>query len=86
MEREPMANASIFIIDNDSGADFDVYIEPECIVVHLKHGDCLTVRDHYSASPVTVRIGKDRTGQAVISLWPGDGDVVVEKNGANVLD
>ena len=81
-----MPNTTEFLIDNDTGDDFAVHIEPECFVVQMKHGECLTVRDEYSISPVTVRIGKDHRSRTVISLWPGDGDVVVEKNGINVME
>ena len=81
-----MTNETVFLIDNDTDEDFDVYVEPECFLVRLKHGECLTVRDSYAQSPVTVRIGKGESGERVLSLWPGDGDVVVEKNGINVMD
>jgi|688.fasta_scaffold1203069_1 hypothetical protein len=81
-----MSNASQFLIDNDTGHDFAVHIEPECFVVQLKQGDCLTVRETYSVAPVTLRIGKDERDRTVISIWPGDGDVVVERNGVSVMD
>ena len=81
-----MPTTTQFMIENDSDGDFDVYIEPECFVVRMKQGDCLTVRESYSESPVTVRVGKDETGRTVVSLWPGDGDVVVEKDGVNVME
>lgn len=80
-----MATTTQFMIDNDSDDDFAVHIEPECFVVRMKQGDCLTVRESYSKSPVTVRVGKDQTGQTVVSLWPGDGEIVVEKDGVNVM-
>lgn len=81
-----MPTTTQFMIDNDSGDDFDVYIEPECFVVRMKQGDYLTVKESYSESPVTVRVGKDQAGRTVISLWPGDGDVVIEKDGVNVME
>lgn len=81
-----MSNANEFLIDNDTGDDFAVHIEPECFVVQLKQGECLTVRDKYSIAPVTLRIGRDKLDRTVISIWPGDGDVVVERNGVNVTD
>lgn len=81
-----MPNTTEFLIDNDTGEDFAVHIEPECFVVEMRDGDCLTVRDSYSVSPVTVRLGKNQSGRTVVSLWPGDGDVVVEKDGVNVME
>ena len=81
-----MPNKNNFLIDNDTGDDFAVHVEPECFVVHLKHGECLTVMETYSIAPITLRIGKDETNRTVISIWPGDGDVVVERNGVNVMD
>jgi hypothetical protein len=81
-----MSNVNKFLIDNDTGNDFAVHIEPECIVVQLKQGECLTVRDNYSVAPVTLRMGIDDLGRTVISIWPGDGDVSVEKNGVDVMD
>lgn len=81
-----MSNANEFLIDNHTGDDFSVHIEPECFVVQLKQGECLTVRDKYFVAPVTLRIGKSELGRTVISIWPGDGDVVVERNGVNVMD
>jgi len=81
-----MASETVFLVENDTDEDFDIYVEPECFLVRLEHGERVTVRDSYESAPVTVRIGKGESGERVLSLWPGDGDVVVEKNGINVMD
>ncbi len=81
-----MSNVNKFLIDNDTDDDFAVHVEPECFIVQLKKGECLTVREKYSTAPMTLRIGKDEHNRTVISIWPGDGDVVVERNGVNVMD
>ena len=80
-----MPHTTEFLIDNDTGDEFAVHIEPECFVVQMKQGECLTVRNIYTITPVTLRMGKDHRGRTVVSLWPGDGDVVVEKDGVNVM-
>ncbi len=81
-----MANAIHFSIENDSEGRFSVFVEPESVVVELAQGEKVVVYDEYVNAPVTLRIGNDPTGATVLSVWPGDGNTRVEKNGVDVLD
>lgn len=80
-----MNNHSRFVIQNDPSAPVIVNIEPECVQVSLPPGEKVTVQDAFDREPVTLRIESDR-GDTIVSVWPGDGEVRVEKNGVDVFD
>jgi hypothetical protein len=87
MERvESLATQSFFRIENDSSSSVSLYIEPEGAAVPLAPGEEVLVFDVYTKSPVTLRLSKSGDGETCVSIWPGDGDVRVEKGGVNVLD
>lgn len=80
-----MSNHSRFVIQNDRPERVIVNIEPECLQVRLALGEKVTVQDAFENEPVTLKVDSDN-GDTIISIWPGDGDVRVEKDGVNVFD
>ncbi len=81
-----MARNTTFIIENDAEKDFDVFVEPEGVMVRLVQNEKIVVTDKYEEAPVTLRISRDDDGNVLMSVWPGDGDTKVEKNGVDVLE
>jgi hypothetical protein len=80
-----MINYSRFVIQNDLPGPAIVNIEPECVQISLPPGERVTVRDAFDKEPVTLKVESDR-GETIISVWPGDGAVRVEKDGVDVFD
>jgi hypothetical protein len=80
-----MTNHSRFAIQNDLSRPVIVNIEPECIQVSLSSGEKVTVQDVFEKLPVTLKVESDK-GDIIISVWPGDGEVRVEKDGVDVFD
>lgn len=80
-----MTNQSRFVIQNDAPNLLIVNIEPECVQVPLTFGEKLTVQDRFENDPVTLKV-ESRNGETIISVWPGDGEVRVEKNGVDVFE
>ncbi|HEX5442289.1 MAG TPA: hypothetical protein VFW87_00610 [Pirellulales bacterium] len=74
-----------FVIQNDTPGPVILNIEPECFHYPLASGDKVTVREIFSREPLTLKV-ESSGGETIISMWPGDGDVRVEKHGINVLE
>ena len=81
-----MAQRSQFIICNDSFPMLMLNIEPEGAFFPLSKGDEVTVTDVYATIPATVRLTASDKGDPIVSVWPGDGEVRVEKNGVDVFN
>jgi hypothetical protein len=81
-----VANLSRFIIQNELPGPVTLNIEPEGVFHRLGHGEAVTVIDGFVAHPVTVRLSRSDEGEPIVSVWPGDGEVRVEKEGIDVLD
>jgi hypothetical protein len=81
-----MAIAGGFRIENGSPESVVLYIEPEGAAFSLGAGEEVSVFDTFTKSPVVLRLSKSENGSACISIWPGDGEVRVEKGGVNVFD
>jgi hypothetical protein len=81
-----MNNANHFVIENNAKKPFDLYVEPEGALFSLHPGEKVTVRDRFTISPVNVIVSTSETGATEVSIWPGDGEVRVEKDGVDVLD
>jgi hypothetical protein len=81
-----MSNLNRFAIQNDLSEPAILNIEPEGQFLPLVEGEEVVVVDAYAEHPVTVRLGKTDEGRLVISIWPGDGEVGVEKGGVNVFE
>jgi hypothetical protein len=73
-----MAQSTVFGVVNDSRLSLTILIEPEGHPIKLNYGDEVTVRDEYVKEPVTIKISEDQAMGVVLSLWPGDGDIIVE--------
>jgi hypothetical protein len=80
-----MTNHSRFVIQNDTPNSLIVNIEPECVQVPLTFGEKLTVQERFENDPVTLKV-ESSNGETIISVWPGDGEVRVEKNGVDVFE
>jgi hypothetical protein len=81
-----MSNVNHFVIENNATKPLDLYIEPEGALFPLAQGEKVTVREHFTKSPVNVVVSTSEAGNTEVSIWPGDGEVRVEKDGVDVLD
>ena len=81
-----MSNRSRFVIRNDLPEPATLNIEPEGHFVPLGSGEEVSVVDDSTADSATVRLSKSDGGALVISIWPGDGEVKVERRGVDVLE
>ncbi len=80
-----MTHHSRFVLQNDLSGPVILNIEPECAHFSLASGEKVIVCDTFEKEPVTLRVESDR-GDTIISVWPGDGDVRVEKDDRDVLE
>ena len=77
---------SQFVIRNDLSGSLTLNLEPEGAFFPLARGEEVSVRDTFPMAPVTIRLTVSDQGDPIISLWPGDGEVRVEKDGVAVFD
>lgn len=81
-----MAHHNRFVIRNNLPRSLILNIEPEGAFFPLNRGEEVSVLDAFTTAPVTVTLAHSDGGDPVLSIWPGDGDVKVEKDGVDVLD
>lgn len=81
-----MRNPNRFVIRNDLAERLTLNIEPEGELFPLASGDEVSVIDVFASQPVTLKLSKSEEGGLVVSIWPGDGEVRVERDGVDVLD
>jgi len=81
-----MARRNQFIISNSMAKPLLLAIEPEGSFYPLQKGQEVSVTDRYTSAPVTVKVTNSEQGDTILSIWPGDGDVTIEKDGVDVLD
>ena len=81
-----MAHHNQFLIRNDLSKSLILNIEPEVAFFPLGKGEEVSVSDVFTTAPVTVKLTNSDKGDPILSIWPGDGNVRVEKNGVDVLD
>jgi len=74
------------VIENDENLDLHIIVEPEAHYVPLKEYEKVIVYGDQPASPITIRVSNDHSGKVFLALWPGDGDMIVEKDGKNIFD
>jgi hypothetical protein len=79
-------NQNRFVIRNDWADVLAVCVEPESALVHLNQGEEVVVHDTFAEFPATVKFTRSGVGEPILSIWPGDGDILAEKNGVNILD
>ncbi len=72
-------------IRNDFIKTLSLNIEPEGAFFPLLMGEEVTVTDEFKEAPVTLSLTASSSGEPILTIWPGDGDVRVEQNGIDVL-
>lgn len=80
-----MSRTNHFLIRSDLPAGLTLNIEPEGATLPLLRGEVVTVSESFTTHPVTVKLTTNARGETVLSIWPGDGEVRVEKGGVDVL-
>ena len=75
-----------FVIRNDLSRALTLNIEPEGAFFHLPKGEEVSVIEVFTSAPVTIKLTNSDKGDPIVSIWPGDGEVRVEKDGVNVFD
>jgi hypothetical protein len=55
-------------------------------MVSLATGEEVRVSEQFNNHPVTLNFELNNKGVPLIAVWPGDGDLRVEKDGTDVLD
>src|SRR5262245_46453616 len=81
-----MAHQNRFVIRNDLSRPLTLNIEPEGALFPLGKGEEVSVIDVFTIAPVTIKLTSSEEGEPIVSIWPGDGDLRVEKEGVEVLD
>jgi hypothetical protein len=81
-----MAYHNRFVIRNDLSKSLTLNIEPEGAFFPLGKGEEVSVIDVFTVAPVTLKLTNSEKGDPIVSIWPGDGEVRVEKGGVDVLD
>ena len=81
-----MIHQGRLIIRNDLSKPLTLTIEPEGAFFPLGAGEEVSVIDVFTAAPVTVILTHSDKGDPIVSIWPGDGEVRVEKEGIDVLE
>jgi hypothetical protein len=81
-----MVHHNRFIIRNDLPGSLTLNIEPEGAFFPLVRGEEVSVSDEFTTAPVTVKLTASAKGEPILSIWPGDGEVRVEKDGVDVFD
>jgi len=81
-----MAHHNQFVIRNDLPRSVTLNIEPEGAFFPLGQGEEVSVKEVFTTAPVTVKLTTSAAGDPVVSIWPGDGEVRVEKDGIDVFD
>ena len=74
-----------FVILNDTSKKMDFQIEPECWQFTLDVGEAATVIAEFQETLVTLQLADDPSGGVSCAVIPGDGDLIVEKDGKNIL-
>lgn len=81
-----VAHSNHFSICNDFSGTLLLAIEPEGAVVPLVEGEEVRVSEQFDSIPVTLNVSLSAEGYPLIAIWPGDGTLLAEKNGVNLLD
>ncbi len=72
-------------LTNDSDTSMVFQLEPECFQFTVAPNENVVITYDYDQEPLELRLGK--TSDPVFgAVVPGDGDVIIEKEGQNVFD
>jgi hypothetical protein len=81
-----MASQNHFVVRNDMPKSLMLNIEPEGAFFPLREGEEVTVSDRFTMAPVTLKLTNSDKGAPIVSIWPGDGELRIEKDGVDVFD
>jgi hypothetical protein len=81
-----MTRLNQFVISNDHVTPLILIVEPEATELALAKDEHVVVKDAFKKEPVTIQFSKSQTGEPIVSIWPGDGELTVEKDGVDVLE
>ncbi len=81
-----MSHRNHFVIRNNFSTSLILNIKPEGVFFPLGKGEEVSVSEVFTTVPVTVKLSASDKGDLIVSLWPGDGEVRVEKDGVDVFD
>jgi hypothetical protein len=80
------AKKNRFLLINELPTGLVLNIEPEGVIYMLGTGEEVLIHDQFSKSPVTLKVSTSNKADIILSIWPGDGTVRVEKDGVDILD
>jgi hypothetical protein len=81
-----MAHQNHFMIRTEFSKPVTLNIEPEGAHFPLGSGEEVSVTEMFTTAPVTVILNHTDKGDPIFSIWPGGGNVRVEKDGLDLLD
>ncbi len=81
-----MTAQNVFNIKNGMQIPLEIHIEPEAVIITLQENESVAVYDAFTMEPATVSVEKESKSHLVLSVWPGDGNVSVRKNGVDVFE
>ncbi len=81
-----MAQHNFFQIRNGFSKPLTLNIEPEGAFFPLAQGEQVSITEVYTRTPSVIKWSESAHGDAIVSIWPGDGEVKVEKDGIDVLE
>jgi hypothetical protein len=81
-----MAHHTRFVIRNDLSRPVTLNLEPEGAFFPLAKGEEVSVFDAFTVAPVTIKLASSDEGDPIVSIWPGDGEIRVEKDGKDLFD
>lgn len=81
-----MIRQNHFVICNALAKSLTLNIEPEGVFFPLAQGEEVSVHEEYTTAPVTLKLSASAQGEPIVSLWPGDGEIRVEKEGIPVFE
>jgi|tagenome__1003787_1003787.scaffolds.fasta_scaffold20032108_1 hypothetical protein len=81
-----MGRQNQFVITNRMSKSLTLNIEPEGAFFPLAKGQEVLVTDIFQSAPVSITLDSSDTGDPIVSIWPGDGEVKVEKDGVDILE
>jgi hypothetical protein len=81
-----MARHNHFVICNNLSRPLTLNLEPEGAFFPLGKGEEVSISEMFTEAPVTLKLTSSDKGEPILSIWPGDGEVRVEKDGVDVFD